>query len=95
MAFAGIFGVPADQTGMTCAIITCPSNETVAPIHDRMPVIVPRKAFGAWLNPENHDTRALVYLLKPCPEELLETYPVSRAVNKPENDGPQLAERME
>jgi putative SOS response-associated peptidase YedK len=62
--------------------ITVPSNELVAQIHDRMPLILPRAACERWLSgePDPHD------LLVPFPAELMAMWPVSTRVNKPEND---------
>ncbi len=55
----------------TVTIITTDPNETMAPIHDRMPVILPPSAWDAWLDPTNDDTEALAKLLVPAPAELL------------------------
>ena len=76
----------------TCIIITTTPNETMAPIHDRMPVILPRSAWDAWLDPANDDTEALAKLLVPAPPDLLAARPVSTAVNSTRNDGPDLIE---
>lgn len=95
MAFAGIFSQPHGDLEMTCAIITCAANDAVGRVHDRMPVILPEDAFEAWLDPDNKDAAALTALLQPCPPELIELYPVSRAVNRPANDGPELIERTQ
>ena len=48
----------ARSSFQTCIITTGP-NEVMAPIHDRMPVILQPEQFDAWLDPENHDTAAL------------------------------------
>ena len=66
----------------------------VAPIHDRMPVILDRKHEDDWLDPQQHDTDFLATLLKPYPAEELEAYPVSRTVNNPANDVPQCVESV-
>ena len=77
----------------SCTIIVTTANETVAPIHDRMPVILAPADFDRWLDPEQ-DAAALLPLLKPYPEKELEAYPVGLAVNKPANNGPTLVERV-
>lgn len=59
------------------------------PIHDRMPVILPRKAALLWMDPDLELEKAQA-LLRPAPADLLEVWPVSTAVNKPTNDGPEL-----
>jgi putative SOS response-associated peptidase YedK len=74
----------------TCTIITTTTNETMASIHDRMPVILPPSAWDAWLDPTYDDTGALGELLVPAPAELLTAHPVSTAVNSVLNDGPEL-----
>jgi putative SOS response-associated peptidase YedK len=70
----------------TVAIITVPSNELVAQILDRMPLILPKQAYERWLgqDPEPHD------LLVPFPAELMVMWPVSTRVNEPENDDASL-----
>jgi putative SOS response-associated peptidase YedK len=74
----------------TVTIITTTPNETMAPIHDRMPLILPPSAWDAWLDPTNDDTEALAKLLVPAPAELLVARPVTTAVNRTRNDGPEL-----
>ena len=56
----------------TCAIVTCAANGVLAPIHDRMPVIVAPEDFGLWLG-EAGDGAAR--LMEPAPEEMLEATP--------------------
>ena len=70
----------------TCTIITCAANAVVAPVHDRMPVILTREQGKAWL--EGKSMEALHALLQPAAVHVLETYPVSNAVNKPGNNSP-------
>ncbi len=93
LLFAGIFDRPAEQVnGWTCAIITCPANELLARIHNtkpRMPVILPRRALDAWLDPAT-PLDQLQKLLRPAPDSLLEAWPVSTAVNRPANNNPAL-----
>jgi putative SOS response-associated peptidase YedK len=86
-AFAGLWerwrGAD-DAVVRSCTIITCPANELVAPLHDRMPVILAPEAHAQWLDP-NTDARGL---LTPCPSAWLESYPVNPRVNSPKNDDP-------
>jgi putative SOS response-associated peptidase YedK len=70
---------------VSCAIVTCPANDTVAPVHDRMPVIVPADARAAWLA-KNADPAVLPTLLRPYPDDEMEAYAVSPLVNSPKND---------
>lgn len=77
---------PASGTPLvSCAIVTCPANGLVAPVHDRMPVIVPVDARAAWLA-KDADAAALTTLLRPFPADAMEAYPVSQLVNSPKND---------
>jgi putative SOS response-associated peptidase YedK len=59
--FAGIWSMKHDEKGTrlaTCAIATCPPNELVAKLHDRMPVILPPGARDRWLDPTRERSRA-------------------------------------
>lgn len=87
-AFAGLWErwpQPAGGVLRSCTIITCPPNELVAPVHDRMPVILDAADFERWLEPEVVDGRTL---LRPCPADWLEAFPVNPRVNSPANDDP-------
>ncbi len=76
----------------TCAILTTGANDLMRPVHDRMPVILPREEYEMWLDPELRDPAPLLPLLAPYPSEAMTVYPVSRAVNRPSNDGPACVE---
>jgi hypothetical protein len=65
----------------TCAIITTAANELMAPIHERMPVILPQDAIGDWLDATTRQVE-LAGLLRPCAPEMLEAYTVSNLVNR-------------
>ncbi len=68
-------------------IITTQPNDIVRPIHNRMPAILPPEAYECWLNTPPEDAKALKpILLELFPSDPLETYPVSRDVNNPQND---------
>lgn len=89
LAFAGLWAewtAPNGTPLRTCTIVTTAANATMAPVHDRMPVILPRDAFARWLDP--HDVRPddLATLLVPCADDLLVVHPVSPLVNNPRND---------
>jgi putative SOS response-associated peptidase YedK len=68
----------------TFAIITTESNELVADIHDRMPVILTPADYACWLG-EEPDPRDL---MRPFPAEPMRMWPISTRVNKPDNDAP-------
>jgi len=74
----------------SATILTCPPNELVAPIHDRMPVILPEHDWGAWLD-QTADSDALQELLTPFPAGEMRAWPVSTAVNSPRNQDFPLA----
>jgi putative SOS response-associated peptidase YedK len=82
------FRTPVGQRVGTCAILTCVPNELMAPIHNRMPVILPAGPRDRWLDP-NADAAALRELLVPLPSMEIDAYPVSTFVNSPRNDGPE------
>jgi putative SOS response-associated peptidase YedK len=75
---------------LSFAILTTEPNRLMAEIHNRMPVIVHPKDFGRWLAPAFDDVAELQGMIGPYPERLMEAYPVSRKVNSPGNDGPEL-----
>lgn len=89
-AFAGLWELwrPDDTPILSCTIITTAPNALLAPIHNRMPVILPPEAYALWLDPAEQKPAALTHLLKPYPADLMAAYPVSRLVNSPVNDGP-------
>jgi putative SOS response-associated peptidase YedK len=101
LAFAGLWEVwrgPKDADGErgealhSCTIITTTANETMAEVHDRMPVILPRSAWDAWLDPTNDDLETLGKLLVPAPAGLISLRPVSTQVNNVRNKGPELVD---
>jgi putative SOS response-associated peptidase YedK len=74
----------------TCTILTTEANDLVRPIHERMPVIVQRKDYDEWLDPENKTVARIEHLLRPLPEKLLRLYPVSRRVGHVSNNDEKL-----
>jgi putative SOS response-associated peptidase YedK len=90
-AFAGLWerwegpGGPVES----CAILTTEANELVRPVHDRMPVILPRQHWAAWLDPMQQEAGELVQLLRPYPAEAMRAYPIGGLVNNPRNDRPE------
>ncbi len=90
-AFAGLWEVwrPDDTPLLSCTIITTVPNSLIAPIHDRMPVILPRNAYATWLDPAERTPQDLQHLLSPYPAEEMVAYPVSTLVNSPANDLPE------
>lgn len=78
----------------TCTILTCPPNDLVKDYHNRMPVMLGKDARWDWLE-EDNDENALLDLLIPYQAEEMKCYAVSRAVNSPENDRPEVLEPVE
>jgi putative SOS response-associated peptidase YedK len=100
-AFAGLFEAwRAPLAGadgewlLSCCVITTEANALMAPIHDRMPLILPRLHWDAWLSREQQDVAALAPLLGPTDPARLQAWPVSRNVNRSSSEGPGLIEAL-
>jgi putative SOS response-associated peptidase YedK len=90
--FAGLYEnwiSPEGKNIRTCTIITTEPNEVMQPIHNRMPVIIPRDQEDRWLDPSIDDPAPLLDLLRPYPAAEMETCQVSTIVNSPANDTPE------
>ena len=88
-AFAGLWEhwtSPAGEEVLSCTIVTTEANGLLKEVHDRMPVILTPESEAIWLDTQIDDLTKLLALLKPYPSDLMEHYPVSRAVNSPAND---------
>jgi putative SOS response-associated peptidase YedK len=93
-AFAGLWDSWRDPVGdivRSCTIITTEPNELLRPIHNRMPVILPKELESFWLDDEVQDPFALGDILSPSPAEAMQAYEVSSLVNRPSNEGPEVA----
>jgi len=92
-AFAGLWTSRTDPgTGElveSCTIVTTSPNPLVAPVHDRMPVILPRSLEDEWLDPEISREHALSLLL-PYAADAMRAQPASRRVNSVRNDDARL-----
>ncbi|MGC8917296.1 MAG: SOS response-associated peptidase [Thermoanaerobaculum sp.] len=91
MALAGIWETwqpPEGPVLESFAIITTEANAFMAPIHDRMPAILPLAAVAFWLDEGPKGAEELQPLLVPAPDSWLEAFPVSRRVNNPAYDAP-------
>lgn len=87
--FAGLFETwmsPEGKELSTCTIITTEANDLMKPIHDRMPVIVPKDQEILWLEPGTKDKNILRGILAPYPHDEMKTYEVSPLVNSPRNN---------
>ena len=98
LAMAGLFEAwRADDSAqwlLTCCVITTQPNALMAPIHDRMPVMLAPADWAAWLDRGVQDAAAVLPLLRPCPTDRLQVWPVSRAVNRGTAEGPALIDPL-
>jgi putative SOS response-associated peptidase YedK len=99
LAVAGLWSAWRDKSDgpespwlHTATVITTSANETMAPVHDRMPVLLPKAMWPLWLDPTNQNIEMLQKLLVPAPENLLTMHEVSTEVNNVRNKGSQLVE---
>jgi putative SOS response-associated peptidase YedK len=99
LALAGLWAGRRDPvTGevlRTFTIVTTRPNAFMAPIHDRMPVILRPDAWGRWLARDLADPAELLGLLTPDEDLALVAHAVPRLVNNVRNQGPALIERIE
>lgn len=89
LSFAGLWEA-REESGeelLSCTIITTDANEVMAPIHNRMPVILGQYDLSSWL-----DGSSGVEVLKPCGAELIEARPVTTYVNSVKNQGERCIE---
>ena len=93
-AFAGLWDSWRDPAGdivRSCTIITTEPNELLRPIHNRMPVVLPKELESFWLDDEVQDPFALGEILSPYPAQAMQAYEVSSLVNRPSNEGHEVA----
>jgi putative SOS response-associated peptidase YedK len=103
LAMAGLYEIWRDPTKdedaddrflWTCTVITTDAEDDLGKIHDRMPLMVERDRWGAWLDPRT-DKDSVLDLLVPAAPGRLEAYPVSTMVNAVQNNGPELVEPLD
>jgi putative SOS response-associated peptidase YedK len=82
---------PTGEKVPTCTVITTEANERIAPIHDRMPVILPERHWPAWLGEVPASAEELRTMLAPLPPDELDMWPVDRRVGNVKNEGADLA----
>jgi putative SOS response-associated peptidase YedK len=95
MGMAGIYEhwQGADGSEMeSMAILTTAANQSMSNLHDRMPVIIAPEHFDAWLDCSSGSAEVILALLHAPPEDLLQIVEVSRKLNNPRNEGPQVQE---
>ena len=72
--FAGLYEtwmLPDNEPVRTCTIITTKPNELIRPIHDRMPVIVPKDKETVWINARLNDQNKLISIMAPYPSDVM------------------------
>ncbi|KAA2260965.1 SOS response-associated peptidase [Solihabitans fulvus] len=103
LAMAGIWSVwwqrdkdadGAEETKpvITCAVLTTDAIGEMSAVHHRMPLLLPRDRWTAWLDPDSADIGELLAPPAPALVSALELRPVSLAVNSVRNNSPQLVE---
>ena len=103
LAMAGLYEIWRDPTRddddpqrflWTCTVITTTAEDSVGHIHDRMPLMVERDRWSAWLDPGRSAVEELTPLLVPAAPGRLEAYPVGTAVNNVRNNGAELLDPL-
>ena len=99
MAFAGLWeswkdpqaeGEGSSTPLLTCSILTTEATGPMAQVHHRMPVLLGPDTWDAWLDESVTDKDQVQGMVLPAPDDLLEMWPVSTAVNSVRNNGPEL-----
>jgi putative SOS response-associated peptidase YedK len=96
-AMAGLFeawrppgAADTDDWLLSCCVVTTAANALMAPIHDRMPVMIPREHWAAWLARDRQDPATLEPLMHGLPEGAMQAWKVGREVGRASSDGEAL-----
>ena len=95
MGMAGIYDHWQGADGSeieSMAILTTTANRAMSGLHDRMPVVIAPEHFDAWLDCRSGSAKHVDVLLHAPPEDLLQIVEVSRKLNNPRNEGPEVQE---
>ncbi len=93
MTLAGLWDEwrsPAGETIKSFAIITTTANRLLAPLHDRMPVVIAPDRWSDWLGENSMPERAVAGLLRPYPDNAMAIWAVDRRLGNVKNDSPDL-----
>jgi putative SOS response-associated peptidase YedK len=94
MVIAGLWAKWKDPKSgdevQSCTILTCIPNDSLAQLHDRMPVILEEADWPKWLGEETATQEELFALLRPCPDDQLKIWPVDKKVGNVRNKGAEL-----
>jgi putative SOS response-associated peptidase YedK len=80
---------------LSWTVLTCQPNDAMAELHERMPVILAKSDWPKWLGEEPATEDELLMFLKPCPDDVLKIWPVSKAVGNVKNKGAELVRAVE
>jgi putative SOS response-associated peptidase YedK len=98
IAFAGLWDAWKDPANgqwlQSFTIVTTDANELMAPVHDRMPVILHESDFDRWLSRDDNPAHPPIDLLRPFPADEMESFEVSRDVGNVRNNSPDLLNSM-
>jgi putative SOS response-associated peptidase YedK len=98
IAFAGLYERWRDGQGgeiETVAILTCPANEAVSPLHDRMPVVLAPEHYAAWLDVKATPAESAAELLKAAPDDLFDAIELHPKINDSKRDEPGIQEPLQ
>jgi putative SOS response-associated peptidase YedK len=101
LAVAGLWTAWKDPTDPesrflhSATVITTSANKLMEPVHNRMPVLIPKSAWAAWLDPKNDDVSTLSDIFAPRDDGLLTMHEVSTDVNNVRNIGPSLIQPLQ
>src|ERR1700719_753634 len=93
IAFAGLWETwsgPNGEEVETACIVTTMATRALAPIHDRMPVVIAPYGFDLWLDTANVDAVTAAALIVPALDDFFEAHEISTAVNRTVNDSAAL-----
>jgi putative SOS response-associated peptidase YedK len=96
-AFAGLWEHWKGSDGSvidSCTLLTTEPNELLRPLHNRMPVILKPENHDLWLDPDVQQPDLLHPLLCPYPSKEMVAFPVSKQVNNPANNTPELVKAV-
>jgi putative SOS response-associated peptidase YedK len=99
LAFAGLYEIweekevpPEASPYKSCTIITMDASDSVKDIHNRMLLILKPEAYEKWLDPANKESAKIEELLRTNYVKNLKSYPVSKLVNRVENNSKECME---
>jgi putative SOS response-associated peptidase YedK len=93
MTFAGLWDEwrePGGGTLKSFTIVTTAANDLLAPLHGRMPVLIPPDRWAGWLGEQSTADAELKAMLRPYPGVAMNFSPVDRRVGNVRNDSPDL-----